>query len=59
MAIDEQVKDVQVKKGPVNWRSYSFLRELARIKQENEIIDRGSRIDYNRLHRQFYVQTYI
>ena len=55
MPIDYKVKDVQVKKGPVNWKSYSFLRELVKVRQENERIDRISKIDYQRMFRRIEI----
>lgn len=45
--------DVQVRKGKFNFRAYSFLREIVKIKQENEKLDEACKIDYKKMSRRY------
>jgi hypothetical protein len=59
MSVEDSVKenytDVKVRKGPINFRSYSFLRELVEIKQENNLLDKSRKIDYTKLFRRIEI----
>lgn len=59
MGVEDSVRgnyvDVKVRKGPINFRSYSFLRELVEIKQENDRIDKSRKIDYTKLLRRIEI----
>lgn len=44
---------IKIKKGPLNFKSRSFLKGLARVKRQNEKIDRYSKIDTKAMFDRF------
>jgi hypothetical protein len=50
-SIKTNYTDVKVREGPLNFRSYSFLKEVAIIKEENKRLDKISQPDPIRMLR--------
>ena len=46
---------IKIKKGPLNFKSKSFLKSLARVRKENEKIVKYSKIDTKAMFDRFDV----
>jgi hypothetical protein len=51
----KQNQNIKIKKGPINFKSFSFMRDVVSVKKENNLIDKYSQVDTKRMQIRFQV----